>query len=228
MPLFPRQQDSSSRTYTNRSGKRRMMAAAVILFVLFIALLTAERLSLTQAFDVTVDRYLSTIRTGLGVQVMVFITTIFSPTGLFVYAGFLDIFLLSRRMYRSAGQLSGGLIIANLAMISIKTIVARKRPIFEITILHSFSFPSGHATTAAAFFGFLLMHYRGRPAAPLIRRLWMTGAWFMIALIGFTRLYLGFHYLSDVIGGFLLGFFWVFVWAIAFEGRFTPIAPEPK
>jgi undecaprenyl-diphosphatase len=207
------------------SGKRRLVAAGVLLLCGFLALLIATELSMTQGVDVAVDRYLSGIRSEGMISVMLVVTTIFSPAWLFIYAGLLDIFYLVRRSNQAAGQLTGVMLTALLAMASIKTVVARQRPIFGITILQSFSFPSGHATVVAAFFGFLLLYYRGRPASTVVRRLWMAGAWLMIALIGFSRLYLGYHYLSDVLGGYLLGFFWGVFWTIVLKGRFTPAVP---
>ncbi len=60
-----------------------------------------------------------------------------------------------------------------------------------------FSFPSGHAQLVAVFWGLLALEFR---------RLWFTGlAIAVIALTGFSRIYLGVHYPSDVITGWLLG-----------------------
>ena len=72
-----------------------------------------------------------------------------------------------------------------------------------------YSFPSGHATTSTALYLTL-----GLLAAGWVKR-WETriyillGGLAVIALIGFSRLYLGVHYVSDVLAGFALGAFWV-------------------
>ena len=86
-----------------------------------------------------------------------------------------------------------------------KHFFSRPRPDTAIYIEHSFSFPSGHATIAMAFYGFI--------AFALIRetKLWKKKVNYfflgilLILLIGFSRLYLGVHYLSDVWGGYLVG-----------------------
>jgi membrane-associated phospholipid phosphatase len=78
----------------------------------------------------------------------------------------------------------------------------------------SYSFPSGHATVAMAFYGFLfyllLMYLRSDS--------WKTFVFIMALLfvlgMGFSRIYLGVHYLSDVLGGFAIGFVW-FVFSVA-------------
>lgn len=61
----------------------------------------------------------------------------------------------------------------------------------------SFGFPSGHASGAVALWGGLALIFRKRALA------WLAP--FMVALVAFTRLYLGVHFLADVLGGVLLG-----------------------
>jgi len=75
----------------------------------------------------------------------------------------------------------------------------------------SFSFPSGHAAMAAAFYGFAV-YFLWRRTATWGRRLNILFAGvFIIAAIGFSRLYLGVHFLSDVVGGYLLGLLWLII-----------------
>jgi len=81
----------------------------------------------------------------------------------------------------------------------------RPRPEVAYYAEHSFSFPSGHATIAVAFYGFLTYIFLretkrwGRKAAILFWGL------VVIIAIGLSRLYLGMHYVSDVWGGYLSG-----------------------
>ena len=85
------------------------------------------------------------------------------------------------------------------------------RPDVALYIENTFSFPSGHATIAIAFYGFL--------AYILFRQIkkWkykINALFFGIALIlaiGLSRLYLGVHFLSDVWGGYLLGALWLLI-----------------
>jgi membrane protein DedA with SNARE-associated domain/membrane-associated phospholipid phosphatase len=75
----------------------------------------------------------------------------------------------------------------------------------------SFSFPSGHAVIAAALYGFAV-YFLWRLAATWRTRLNILFAGiFLVAAIGFSRLYLGVHFLSDVLGGYLLGFLWLII-----------------
>lgn len=87
----------------------------------------------------------------------------------------------------------------------------RSRPDVALYIEDTFSFPSGHATIAIAFYGFLVYI--------LFRQIkkWkykINALFFGIILIfaiGLSRLYLGVHFLSDVWGGYLLGALWLLI-----------------
>jgi membrane-associated phospholipid phosphatase len=71
----------------------------------------------------------------------------------------------------------------------------------------SFSFPSGHAMVAAAFYGFLgYLAWRSLAGG---RRWLVSGALLIVViLIGLSRMYLNVHYLTDVIAGYIAGFIW--------------------
>jgi undecaprenyl-diphosphatase len=73
----------------------------------------------------------------------------------------------------------------------------------------SFSFPSGHALFATAFFGGVAVLLWARLRGPGLRlAVWVVAVAFIL-LIGFSRIYLGVHYPSDVAGGFAAGTVWV-------------------
>lgn len=88
----------------------------------------------------------------------------------------------------------------------LKEFVSRARP-EGIVSETGFSFVSGHATIAVVFFGLLtyLIFKRSRNYNLKIASVIVSSV--MILLIGFTRLYLGVHWFSDVLGGFIVGVF---------------------
>ena len=104
----------------------------------------------------------------------------------------------------SAGAL---LLFSGVCSNLIKEFTALPRPIIEgVTPPSGYSFPSGHALTAVALWGYL---------AVKIKKAWFWGwAITAIALISFSRLFLGFHFAGDVLGGLLIGLVLlaVFLW----------------
>ncbi|GAA2978102.1 MULTISPECIES: phosphatase PAP2 family protein [Streptomyces] len=96
---------------------------------------------------------------------------------------------------------------ASLLQQGIKAAVGRERPRWPdpVDSAQYAAFPSGHVMTATVSCGLLLWLLRLSGAAPA---LWWAGAAVAVVTVtgvSFTRLYLGVHWLSDVLGGFLLG-----------------------
>jgi len=101
---------------------------------------------------------------------------------------------------------------AGLLDTGLKLFFGRERPEAFFDIYPSpttFSFPSGHALFATAFFGGLAVLLRPRLRRSGLRLVVWLAAISLILLIGFSRIYLGVHYPTDVIGGFAAGTVWV-------------------
>ncbi len=101
---------------------------------------------------------------------------------------------------------------------ALKHVFARLRPHFEdpILVLHSYSFPSGHTIGATLLYAMLatyLLNLPGRSPVRGSRRTAIIGtATLLVVLTGFSRVYLGAHFLSDVVGAALLGMAWFALW----------------
>jgi membrane-associated phospholipid phosphatase len=92
-----------------------------------------------------------------------------------------------------------------------KEAVHRARPVFDtpIVTLHTYSFPSGHTAAATLFYGVLAAYVVARTKRRAVRAAVAGGAVFMVALVAFTRLYLGAHYLTDVVGAAAWSLLWL-------------------
>lgn len=91
---------------------------------------------------------------------------------------------------------------------------ARPEPFFDTILPGSYSFPSGHSLASFCFYLALAAILTNR-----VERLWLkiliwTLAAALVILIGISRVYLGVHYPSDVLAGFIIGFIWVTTVAI--------------
>ncbi len=103
-----------------------------------------------------------------------------------------------------------------------KLLINRDRPGMDLAFYleTSKSFPSGHSAVAMAFFGFVTYYFLHHVSGKNKQVLVATTGTLLIALIGFSRLYLVVHYLSDVLGGYLLGGLWLAVGIILRERHF--------
>ena len=115
-------------------------------------------------------------------------------------------------------QTIGVLLLSSLSNVVLKKVINRERPTFEhLVAVSTLSYPSGHSMSAMAFYGFLIyLSFR------------LSGSWWvkaasvvvlglLILLIGISRIYLGVHYPSDVIAGFMGGLIWVAFCAVIFN-----------
>ena len=126
--------------------------------------------------------------------------------------------LLVRRQRRLAMWLGTTVVAAGLLGLVLKGVVARSRPVLPDPVAHAggYSFPSGHALNSFVILvAFVLV------VLPAIPRRWHAALWGAAAgavlLVGFARVALGVHYLSDVVGGWLIGAGLLAVTVIAFE-----------
>ena len=104
----------------------------------------------------------------------------------------------------------GGAGILNLLL---KQVFVRPRPAYPHTYLTEtgFSFPSGHAMLSVAFFGAVAYLSYAYLKSFRMKLLVTIAALVISGLIGYSRLYLGVHYLSDVLAGWAAGGFWLAV-----------------
>jgi len=86
---------------------------------------------------------------------------------------------------------------------------ARPVPFFDIPTPTSYSFPSGHALFSFCFFAGLAVVISPRLARPMAKITVWFAALLLIFGIGFSRIYLGVHYPSDVLAGYAAGFVWM-------------------
>jgi undecaprenyl-diphosphatase len=140
------------------------------------------------------------------------------PIFLLVVVGLPVLWALRRGARRTALFLAVTSIGGGLVDSAVKVAVGRPRPEVDEPIATAFgkSFPSGHSMAAVVCYGALLL-----VALPFLsdrgRRLAVTGTALLVALIGFSRLTLGVHFLSDVLGGYVLGAAWLSASVAAFE-----------
>ncbi|MCF6521736.1 phosphatase PAP2 family protein [Streptomyces sp. JJ36] len=135
------------------------------------------------------------------------------------------LWLLIRGQWRTAGYVAVTALGALALTGVVKELVGRLRPVVAEPLSDpaGLSFPSGHALGSVVAYGVLLLVFApvtGRRARP-----WFAAAVAaVVLLVGFTRLALGVHYVSDVLAGWLLGLVWLALTAVVFR-RWPPQVP---
>jgi membrane-associated phospholipid phosphatase len=160
-------------------------------------------------WDVSVARWLFDARSATGIEVFRIVTVFGSPAFVLAVATALCIALFRRRRLEEAVLLVVVLGGAELLNVVLKLAFQRQRPEVAFVHLDTYSFPSGHAMMSTATYSVLAYLLWGRLGSRRARLFTAAATACVIALVCFSRLYLGVHYLSDVLGGVAGGATWV-------------------
>ncbi|MBE3576177.1 MAG: phosphatase PAP2 family protein [Limnochordales bacterium] len=168
-----------------------------------------------------------------GVKAAAFFTIITwfgTAEGVIVTSLIMLVVLLALRLYQPALVFVTDLLTSAIANDQLKSWVARERPAGVDMSELGFAFPSGHAFVCTAVFGLFAWILARYIREPFFRFLIAGGFTLFILLIAYSRLYLGVHYLSDVLAGLALGLCWLVMFARAAklpERRGTPVRARP-
>jgi len=140
-------------------------------------------------------------------------------------------FLIRRRDWRPLALLTAAVAGAVGLCHVVKVLVSRPRPPADIWIGHytGASFPSGHATQSAAFYAMLAVVLGAGLSSRRRAILWSAAA-LVVVIVGASRIYLGAHWLTDVLGGYALAGAWLaVVLAVRLRHRrISAIAPSTE
>lgn len=178
----------------------------LVLFICLIGLLIIVMDLLQQRIiekDMFVYNFIAThFISDFSLPIVKFITNLGSAT----FIVLLSILLL----LTIKNKLTGLIIFLNSAICGIlnqvlKIIVQRPRPVgYRLIDEKGYSFPSGHSMVSAAFYGFIIYLVYKNVKNKYIKYSIITILILLILCIGISRVYLGVHYASDVIAGFLI------------------------
>ena len=151
--------------------------------------------------DVHVSTWMQAHHVPALTTAMLVITHAHSSIGMSVATIVFALVLARMREWYWIATLALAMIGGALVNLGIKRAYERARPAFDDPLikLDSFSFPSGHTAGATLFYGVLGAFLVSRYFSPRIRARIVAAAIVMVALVAFSRVYLGAHYLSDVV-----------------------------
>ncbi|OZG29641.1 phosphatase PAP2 family protein [Williamsia sp. 1138] len=146
-------------------------------------------------------------RTGFWDSAMKAVTTLGNTGVLTAVAVLAAVVLASNRQWRPALLVSVGSLVGSIVMFGLKQLIARPRPPIpeRMVELSSFSFPSGHAMTSTVVYGSIAVSAYWCSDWVRAHRWVLMAAPVLAIAIGISRVYLGAHWMTDVLAGWVFG-----------------------
>ncbi len=185
----------------------------IILYICIILFVILTITVLTKLFD-PIDSYMGSLVIGMRsdglTKFMTIITNIARAYSLIAISILLLFIIKNKKIPLS---ITINLIAVFLTSQVFKFIFRRARPDgLSLVSASGYSYPSGHTMVSCAYFTFIVYLLCQRISNKFWKTLLIIFSTIMILLIGFSRIYLGVHYLSDVLGGFLLGIAYLMIY----------------
>jgi membrane-associated phospholipid phosphatase len=182
--------------------RRRLLVTGIVLFALGLVLtVVVATTGVLQPLDRQFLDWMVTLRAEPAVEVGKVLNVAFGTAVLLPLRIAITVVLAVRRHWAALGAWLATLVASELLIGPLKALVDRPRPPGPLIATSGASYPSGHAiASAVTAIGVVMALSSGR------RRLhWMVGAVALAALVALSRTYVAAHWLTDVLGGSLLG-----------------------
>ncbi|MDZ4805981.1 MAG: phosphatase PAP2 family protein [Candidatus Eisenbacteria bacterium] len=212
-------------SYFEQLHQARSFTALVLIFVGFVIAAFLTRTGAVLRLDARLTSRLQGLRSAPLDRLMRVLTILGDPPALFV-AGGAGALLFWAVNQREAGILTALSLLGLPLNYAIKELIRRPRPdqtlVRVLLPVTGRSFPSGHAMTATMLYGFMAfviwVHAgRGMPGTIATLALVLT-----ILGVGLSRIYLGVHWFSDVMGGWTAGIFFLLIMASLYGALVSP------
>lgn len=191
-------------------GERRVLIGAAAVLVFIWLLFEVEEKDIFRLDVAAYDLIVLNMRTAWLTPIMRTLSDLATPVVLVVMLLMVEEFAPGRRPGLCAAV---NLVLATLLNQLLKHLVQRPRPMgYRLATVGGYSFPSGHSMVAMAFFGLLIWMVWRYEKDEFVRWLGILGFGAVIVLVGFSRIYLGVHYASDVLAGFCASIAWLAVY----------------
>jgi undecaprenyl-diphosphatase len=204
------------------------LTVCLLAFLCFLWLAMQANGGQSTSFDSAIRTAVHSQASPLGTEFMLYATQLGAIVALcFLSAGVILGFLFLR-LKRAAALMSANMVGAGLLNDGLKAFFHRLRPepFFGIAPPGDFSFPSGHSLCSFCFYGMITALFIRRIRNRAARVAITSAAAMIILLVGVSRIYLGVHYPTDVLGAWTLGLFWISL-LLRFDKREEPRVPDP-
>jgi undecaprenyl-diphosphatase len=186
----------------------KTMLFICLLFLAGFLLVAYYKASFMQ-IDLQTNLWATSTQTDSFTVIAVIIAYVFDTISLAAISMIIATYLFYRN-YRKYGVLLLAAMGGDALIVSIaKTLVHSTRPLNSLIHDTSFSFPSGHTTASIVFCGLLAYFAWQHWGSPRAKTVSVTLSIITVSFVAFDRIYLNVHWFSDVLGGCLLGLFWL-------------------
>ncbi len=185
----------------------------------FIELTNTLNSNLVTKYDAAITKYVISFRNPQLNNILQFITNLGDLYGYIAITIICSLFFFFKfKNWRYVAQLVFVIIISGLSNLALKEVINRARPTAEhLVSVQTLSYPSGHAMSATAFYGFLIYLCYFLKINKWLKISLMFLFSFLIVSIGISRIYLGVHFPSDIAGGIIAGTIWVMFCVLIFN-----------
>ena len=201
-----------------------MFIAGVFIFTLLAINLVANGPLLTVDTSVTNSLHETALSISSGLLNFIKLGWTFGNEGVMVLGGLMGVYFIIRRYWKELWMVAVGNIGGPLLFLAISHIFNRHRPSFAVavsTTLTGPGFPSGHAVIAVTLYGLLAYLLIPTISSHFWKWVVIVLAVLMMLFIGFSRLFVGGHYLTDVIAGYAVGLAWAGISYMTIETYFA-------
>lgn len=186
---------------------------------LFVELTESLKTDVLADYDHQITEYVISHRNAALTKYFIFVTHVGDVYGYaIVLIAFTLMSIFTFKNWKYITQIVLVLILSAVSNLILKHFINRARPGAEhLVLVETLSYPSGHAMSAMAFYGFLIYLFYIFKINIFMKISIILLLIFLILSIGLSRIYLGVHFPSDVAGGYIAGFIWVVFCVLVFN-----------
>lgn len=188
----------------------------LVCIIIFLAIMEDIFEKETMMIDLIIYKVIvQSMRNNILTSIFKVITNLGGVYCLIIIATLLTIFIKDKKI---AFSIPLNLIIITILNLFLKNIVERPRPIgYRLIDETGYSFPSGHSMISAAFYGLIIYFIWKNVKNTKLKYVLCMLLSIFIVLIGISRIYLGVHYASDVLGGFTISIAYLIIFTTTFK-----------
>lgn len=194
--------------YWNRVAFGALIAAGCLFALIAANIATGDPLAI---LDARIADWLHRHKVPALTLLMLGVTHAHAPLPLCIYAFAIAVVPVRRREWHWLLMLGLAVPVGLIINVLLKHLFQRARPVLDqpLITLTTYSFPSGHTAGTALFYGVLAAYIVSRTRNTAVRVAAVATWIFMASLVGFSRIYLGVHYFSDVLAALAWSLAWL-------------------